>query len=174
MARPRHCARAAANMAAAPKANIARLVGSGTVWPASENVALNVGVGLPHGIGPDPQLVGSEVFVANPCLKIGEASRERRPRRHDRLGRREPEEIAARPNEEGRDKDHPSRGPRCNRDRDPQPDRTRILEIFYRPLYWRREIMRAGLLTSSVRRRKGGRSGVDHFFVSETEGGASR
>ena len=63
---------------------------------------------------------------------------------------------------------------RYHRDRDPHPDRTRILEILYRPLYWRREIMRAGLLTSSVRRRKGGRSGVDHFFVSETEGGASR
>ena len=34
--------------------------------------------------------------------------------------------------------------------------------------------MRAGLLTSSVRRRKGGRSGGDDLPVSEAEGGASR
>src|SRR5262245_58262322 len=91
--------RAAANAAAAPRAKIVRLMISGTVWPASENVALNVGAGLPHDIGPDPQSVGSQVFVANQCLTIGEASRERRPGRHDRLGRRELEVIAARTNE---------------------------------------------------------------------------
>ena len=63
---------------------------------------------------------------------------------------------------------------RYHSDRDPQPERTRILEIRYRPLYGRREIMRAGLLTPSVRRRKGGRSGGDDLPVSEAEGGASR
>src|SRR5262245_56094970 len=44
----RRRARAAANAPATPRANRVRLVISGTVWPASENVALNVGAGLPH------------------------------------------------------------------------------------------------------------------------------
>ena len=63
--RPRRRGRVAANAPAAPRANIIRLVISGTVWPASENVALNLGAGLPHDIGPDPQPVGSQVFVAD-------------------------------------------------------------------------------------------------------------
>jgi hypothetical protein len=109
MARPRRRARAAANTPAAPRANIVRRVGSGTVWPASEKVALNLGAGLSHDLGPDPQSVRSQVFVANPRWKVGETSRERRPRRHDRPGRREPEEIAARPNEADRDKRPPPR-----------------------------------------------------------------
>src|SRR5262249_50285172 len=71
---------------------------------------LNLGAGPSHDIGPDPQSVRSQVFVANPRLKVGETSRERCARRHDRLGRREPEGIAARPNGEGRGKRPSPRG----------------------------------------------------------------
>jgi len=42
----------------APRANIVRLVISGTVRLTTENAAWNAGGGLPHAIGPDSQPVG--------------------------------------------------------------------------------------------------------------------
>ncbi len=50
-------------------------------------------------VSPDPQPVGSQVFVANPFLEVGEARRKGSPWRDDRLGvpraRRNRRSIAA-------------------------------------------------------------------------------